>query len=183
MEKKSLVLRFFILFDRIKKKYFMIQNIISKTRTREKREKVKKPIQQEKVEEHHRKPSSIGGTNQPGNLSAVLGSRHRDWHTLFGNLDAPLIFEKLKEDILKFGFSFSLDLDFCIVKISVEPKNGNFSKNQSKRKKAWERLFKDMYLAEIIREINDIWLDPDYILVLKGNEASQKTIELARIAA
>ena len=34
---------------------------------------------------HHRKPTSIGGTNKDSNLSELSVSKHRAWHTLFQN--------------------------------------------------------------------------------------------------
>jgi len=40
---------------------------------------------------HHRKPRSIGGTNDPANLSELPRSRHAAWHTLFQNFDAERI--------------------------------------------------------------------------------------------
>jgi hypothetical protein len=34
---------------------------------------------------HHRKPSSIGGSDHPRNLSRLLLKFHRAWHILFKN--------------------------------------------------------------------------------------------------
>ena len=34
---------------------------------------------------HHRKPVSLGGTNDERNLSELSTSRHRAWHTCFQN--------------------------------------------------------------------------------------------------
>lgn len=34
---------------------------------------------------HHRKPRSLGGTRQKGNMSKVSSSKHEAWHTLFQN--------------------------------------------------------------------------------------------------
>ncbi len=37
---------------------------------------------------HHRKPSSVGGSNDPRNISLVPQEHHRAFHRLFGN-DSP----------------------------------------------------------------------------------------------
>ena len=36
---------------------------------------------------HHRKPCSIGGTNEPRNRSQVTNQKHIAWHILFANKD------------------------------------------------------------------------------------------------
>jgi len=60
------------------------------------------------ITKHHRKPTSIGGSDQERNISFVEEQKHRAWHLLFSNMTA----------------------------------------------------------AEIAREINKTWLDPDYELKL-----------------
>lgn len=39
---------------------------------------------------HHRKPRSLGGKNNPENLSEVPITEHRAWHTLFKNF-GPIV--------------------------------------------------------------------------------------------
>lgn len=40
---------------------------------------------------HHRKPRSIGGKSDKRNLSCVLVTQHRAWHTLFANCEPDVI--------------------------------------------------------------------------------------------
>lgn len=40
---------------------------------------------------HHRKPTSIGGTDDDRNLSWVKDNKHRAWHLLFSNMTAQEI--------------------------------------------------------------------------------------------
>ena len=97
--------------------------------------------------EHHRKPSSIGGTRSHGNISKVPRYKHEAWHGLFSNLSAPDILEEFK----KFYKIFS----------------GDASDEKCKQQRAWEILFSKMSLEEILLVINTTWLDLDYYFVLK----------------
>lgn len=38
--------------------------------------------------EHHRKPQSVGGSNDPRNISYISDAKHQAWHILFANLEA-----------------------------------------------------------------------------------------------
>lgn len=40
---------------------------------------------------HHRKPISIGGSDEERNLSWVKDNKHRAWHLLFSNMTAQEI--------------------------------------------------------------------------------------------
>lgn len=42
---------------------------------------------------HHRKPRSIGGTDDPENISIVPRNKHEAWHLLFSNFEPELIVE------------------------------------------------------------------------------------------
>jgi hypothetical protein len=46
---------------------------------------------------HHRKPTSIGGKNEPRNLIKLPCNKHAAWHLLFGNLTP----ERIAEEITK----------------------------------------------------------------------------------
>jgi hypothetical protein len=37
------------------------------------------------TDKHHRKPRSLGGTNDPLNISVVPREKHEAWHLLFSN--------------------------------------------------------------------------------------------------
>lgn len=46
---------------------------------------------------HHRKPSSIGGTNDDRNLSIVRKNHHVFWHGLFNNNNAHQIAQYIND--------------------------------------------------------------------------------------
>ena len=46
---------------------------------------------------HHRKPRSIGGTNEHRNISRVPVHKHRAWHLLFSNFSPEIIAEIISE--------------------------------------------------------------------------------------
>lgn len=60
-------------------------------------------------DKHHRKPRSIGGTNEPRNISHVPRNKHEAYHLLFSNCTASQI-----ADILN---AYWLDPDFFLVAI------------------------------------------------------------------
>lgn len=43
------------------------------------------------LNKHHRKPTSIGGTNEERNISEVGKTQHEAWHKLFHNHTAAII--------------------------------------------------------------------------------------------
>jgi hypothetical protein len=105
---------------------------------------------------HHRKPGSLGGKKINGNISRVPRREHEAWHRLFDNLEAPVILEKLK------GF---------LVTFSAVATEGELLTpgRVSKQRLAWEILFRDMIIDEILVVINSVWIDPDYELILIPN--------------
>jgi hypothetical protein len=111
------------------------------------------------TEEHHRRSKSIGGTDDPANISYVPPRLHKHWHTLFGNMNAFQIRDELnewcapprKKVICKY-----------IGGPKVTQKGGHQTKKKSKREKAFKMLFKDMEFSQIIDYINSIWLDRSY---------------------
>jgi hypothetical protein len=55
---------------------------------------------------HHRRPTSIGGTNQKRNLRRVLVTQHQAWHTLFHNYEADVIARIINTTWLDPDFEF-----------------------------------------------------------------------------
>lgn len=56
---------------------------------------------------HHRKPRSIGGTDDTRNLSYITDRKHKAWHTLFQNKRADQIVWELN--------NVYLDPDYVVV--------------------------------------------------------------------
>lgn len=109
-----------------------------------------------RLTDHHRKPSSIGGHKRNGNISRVTRREHAAWHKLFENYPAPVILEALKKFLVLF---------------SIEATDGELLSPGciSKQRLAWEILFRDKHINEIIGVINTVWLDPDYEFIQMPN--------------
>lgn len=58
---------------------------------------------------HHRKPRSIGGTNDHENISIVPRNKHEAWHLLFANCTPDQIAEIISQ--------FWLDPAYCLVAV------------------------------------------------------------------
>ncbi|HPS21625.1 MAG TPA: hypothetical protein PLO44_02355 [Candidatus Paceibacterota bacterium] len=109
---------------------------------------------------HHRRPSSLKGTDSKANISYVEPKLHENWHLLFGNLNAYQICELLqKEPEMPKGIFVTCEF-INGNPVGVEGKH--YCKNKNKRRIAWKILFGEMPFSEIISYINNVWLDPAY---------------------
>lgn len=117
----------------------------------------KKAIQ---TEEHHRRPCSLGGPNNPTNISYVPPKLHRAWHILFGNMNAEQICNKINYSPIK-PKGKTVVCKFINGK-EVIGRGENNSKKNLKCKDAWETLFAEFTFEELIQYINNTWLDPSY---------------------
>ena len=59
-----------------------------------------------KLHKHHRKPTSIGGTDDPHNISFVPYNQHNAWHLLFSNMTAQTICAIINEKWLNPEYEF-----------------------------------------------------------------------------
>lgn len=112
------------------------------------------------AEEHHRRPRSLNGTDSPENISYVVKRDHLNWHTLFGNLNAYQICKQLNMCKYK-PLGINIVCKF-INGVEVYKTGKNNSKKETKISYAWYSLFKNMEFEEIIKYINNVWLDPSY---------------------
>jgi hypothetical protein len=137
---------------------------------------------------HHREPRSLGGKTTRENISIVPEQAHEDWTTLFDSHPATEVATLFSNYWEMFGgqsvLIFELrqrglailkeleDIDLCDGRIFTEgelnKKRNIFNRNKNWIRKAlaWKRLFGGMSLADIVSEINDIWIDPKYRLVI-----------------
>lgn len=118
------------------------------------------------TEEHHRRPRSLGGSNDSSNISYVRREQHRSWHTLFGNLNAFQVCNKIN------AFSWKPEGVTVVCKFINGNEvsrmgEGRGSRNARKLKAAWELLFGKYGFQENINYINHVWLDPSYHLYVK----------------
>lgn len=105
---------------------------------------------------HHRKPKSLGGRRTKENTSIVPRREHAAWHKLFDNYSAQFILEKLKVYLVIF---------------SAVATEGELSGAGmiSKQRLAWEILFRDKNIEEVLELINRVWLDPDFEFIITSS--------------
>ena len=119
------------------------------------------------AQDHHRRPSSIGGTDRPSNISYIPGEKHNAWHILVGNMNAYQIAEYFdtcehKPQGIKVICTF-------INGTEVGKTGENNSKNIYKIRRAWKTLFADCEnFEQIIAYVNNALLDPSYHLYLQN---------------
>jgi len=116
------------------------------------------------TEEHHRRPRSLGGTENPANISYIKSKPHKAWHVLVGNMNAIQICDFLNHIKEK-----PKNTNVTCVFINGTPvfkKGENNSKNRSKIHRAWEVLFMDRSFEEAIEYINNVLFDPSYHLYI-----------------
>lgn len=120
---------------------------------------------------HHRKSISHGGNDEPSNISIVSCKKHEAWHILFGHNEANIISILLNEYFLE---KYVVSEKYLFSKKTTNKSNITYnylSKRKSKREKrlklllkSWDILFEGKSELEIIKEINTVWIDPEYTL-------------------
>ena len=66
---------------------------------------------------HHRKPRSLGGPSEARNMAELPIEKHNAWHTLFWNLQPPVIAQIINR------FYLDPDYEFVVVRKSKEARN------------------------------------------------------------
>ena len=103
----------------------------------------------------------MGGGDNDKNKSLVERYKHEAWHVLFDNFPALQMFQKFKDFYEVFGFNGESEFQKRRAREWVRTK-----KSRMKKQQAWRDLFGSMGLAEIVQIINDVWIDPDYEIVI-----------------
>lgn len=139
---------------------------------------------------HHRKPRRLGGLTTEENTSVVLRTEHEAWNILFDNLPALEVVKLFKDYWEMFGDGSQPDLVHEIRRLSLAVllEIESFHKYMSfleevelnrvkkmlatqrtriKKERAWRLMFGGLSLEEIVAKINNVWLDPDYRLVVE----------------
>lgn len=111
---------------------------------------------------HHRKPASLGGRNFRGNIFYVPRFKHEAWHILFDNFPASKIVELFQE----FYEIFGTDKKKSKFRSRRNREWIRTKSSRLKKKLAWDTLFGGMTLEKIVDQINEIWIDPNYRLVI-----------------
>lgn len=116
---------------------------------------------------HHRLPRSLGGHDGGKNIISVCRRNHNLWHLIFGNMHAL----QIKEQIVK----HFLPNPEIVLSCTVEDPGkiiygGNHACRMSVRHQAWDSLFFTMDEDRILAYINNVWLDPNFVLLTPKNE-------------
>jgi len=96
---------------------------------------------------HHRKPTSIGGTDSIANTHVFQGKKgiqlHRQWHRMVNNKHAPeilVVFNRIYNNSAK-----------------------------AHQVEAFRFLFKNLNMRQVCDVVNDKFLDPNYLLHFTGH--------------
>jgi len=95
---------------------------------------------------------------------------HTAWHNIFGNMNAYQIANHI--NMMDPPYRPKRMYVVCVFINGEEVKKtgvsgGNFTKDEFKMKKSWDSIFYRMNFCEIIKYINNVWLDPSYHLYVK----------------
>lgn len=115
---------------------------------------------------HHRKPTSIGGEDSERNTSIVRRFKHEAWHNLFSNCPADGIQQRFVQLYNRFVVDATLH--------KTERKGWKYIKRQ----RSWRRLFGDMTLEQMMQDINEVWIDPDFRLGIETRQELETIIVL-----
>ena len=115
------------------------------------------------ITEHHRKPTSIGGSKKAKrNISFVPLFKHKAQHVLFRDWEATEIIKTFRDYYDIYGTDF---IKSDLLK-RLHEGYANNTAEKIKITKAWYVLFADKTLEEIVEEINTFWIDPDYEILI-----------------
>lgn len=126
------------------------------------------------ITRHHRKPTSIGGKNYKRNISYVPLFKHRAWHDLYQDKEAQEIITTFTTDYEIHG----IDVIKSDLLKELHEKYANNTAEKIKRNKAWYTLFEGKSLERIVDEINTVWIDPDWEILISMIRV--KTVQLIR---
>ncbi len=115
---------------------------------------------------HHRRPRSIGGTNDPANISFVKKYDHICYHIIFGNMNAFQTANRINQ-MDEYYKPLNIKVTCVFINGSqVEKWGANNSKNKALIKKSWDYLLNGLNFEQKISYINNVWLDPSYHLYI-----------------
>ncbi len=131
---------------------------------------------------HHRLPQSLGGTWDTENISEVPNYKHQAWHRLFDNLPAQEVVVLLRGYYEVFG----IDNPKSPLQTKINEGWANANSGRIKNREAWYSLFGGLTVNQIEEEVNSVWLDPAYSVIIglervyKINLVSNKSQKGAR---
>lgn len=137
-------------------------------------EKIKENTYDVHLDEHHRRPRSLGGSNDPSNISFVKQPEHRLWHAMFGNMNIFQITERINKIILN-------NIGKQVIPVFIKGKHiraqgKNACKTIGKFIYHWKKFIEycNNSIDETIEWINNVWGDPAYILQIENRVIEKK---------
>lgn len=115
------------------------------------------------AQEHHRRPRSLDGTEDPANKSLVPAKKHRAYHVIFGNMNAYQV-----RDAINYSKFIGKPDDMVVIckfinGKRVNKKGENNSKKTKKVVRAYQILFEGIDdFRDKIAYLNSTFLDPAY---------------------
>lgn len=126
------------------------------------------------LDEHHRRPQSLDGKNDPGNMSYVQQPPHRTWHALFGNMNVYQICERLNKIVFN---NIGKQIVPIFIKGTMVRKTGkNACKTRGKFIYHWKKFIEycDNDIDKTIEWINNVWIDSAYFLEIQNKATTKK---------
>jgi hypothetical protein len=123
---------------------------------------------------HHRKSKRLGGDSSKRNISYVPRFKHEAWNVLFDSFPADIVLKRF----LFFYELFGIDFKKSPTQAERDVEWVSARESMERRRKAWDALFYRMNIYEILDEINKVWIDPDYKLVITSERTNRITIEI-----
>ena len=122
-----------------------------------------------KITEHHRRPKSRGGKRVKGNISRVTRAQHEAWHTLFDNYKVSRMCHEFRFFYDLFGEDSQKNARDQMphdqrINNWIRGTNKRHVESRLRKWHAWMTLFGGKSLEKIIREINEVWIDPTFRL-------------------
>lgn len=110
---------------------------------------------------HHRRPRSLDGTSYLYNISHVPPELHRNWHIMFGNMNALQISHTINS--FRWVEKNGLYVKCRLINGDVCEKLGRHnSTNEQKCRQAWDIMFKGLDFSQAVKSMNSTWIDPSY---------------------
>jgi hypothetical protein len=98
--------------------------------------------------------------------------KHEAWHILFDSFPVSKMLERFEW----FYELFATDIRRTREETERNGRWINVYESRKRKKRAWDTLFYGMNLEQILHEINTVWIDPDYELIITTRQIDRIVI-------
>lgn len=113
------------------------------------------------TQRHHRRPRSLGGSNDPANIYYLPIASHKSWHVLVGNMNAMQACKTINS--FPWVKSEGVYLKCRFINGNACRKRGRHnSKNLRLCQQAWDQLFKGLDFVQSVSYMNSALIDSSY---------------------